>query len=199
MGRWALRILAAPALVLFLLSGFFLVRSFYVTDAWLNNAKFEDEGPFTFWTQDEVKIGRGGIGFHRIVQSGPSSRFRSDILNSIRRPQSWAWYSKKSPEYPNFKMRAGQINHYGFRYDHFETGSAGKRPRAYAWEVVVPLWSILALTAMPVIVLMWRWRRHRPRAGHCPSCGYDLRATPDRCPECGTIVATASVAPGQGG
>jgi hypothetical protein len=33
----------------------------------------------------------------------------------------------------------------------------------------------------------------RTRHGHCPTCGYDLRATPGRCPECGGVPAPFNV------
>jgi hypothetical protein len=53
--------------------------------------------------------------------------------------------------------------------------------------VVVPHWTLAAVFAVCPAVRVRRWaRRHaRVRTGHCRACGYDLRATPERCPECG--------------
>jgi hypothetical protein len=41
-----------------------------------------------------------------------------------------------------------------------------------------------------VVLMAWRWFRNRrfPQMGLCRKCGYDLRATPNRCPECGAEV-----------
>jgi hypothetical protein len=54
--------------------------------------------------------------------------------------------------------------------------------------VEVPYWALAAASAACPLVLLY-FRRLRPRRrrrlGLCLSCGYDLRATPDRCPECG--------------
>jgi hypothetical protein len=58
--------------------------------------------------------------------------------------------------------------------------------RGYAPQpgVYIPV-AVFATCTIMVVLVMWRTARRRA-AGVCTVCGYDLRATPDRCPECGT-------------
>jgi hypothetical protein len=55
----------------------------------------------------------------------------------------------------------------------------------------VGLPTAVALPLLLIAPAAWLRRRHVDRQarrnGRCPSCGYDLRATPDRCPECGAV------------
>jgi hypothetical protein len=60
---------------------------------------------------------------------------------------------------------------------------------AAAYVVSFPIWLATIVLAIPPVLWIPRGERvTRARAaGRCPSCGYDLRATPHRCPECGTV------------
>lgn len=63
-----------------------------------------------------------------------------------------------------------------------------------ATAVNVPQWLVAAITggiSVPWILLRLgrlHTARRRRRSGLCAVCGYDLRGTPDGCPECGAVV-----------
>ena len=66
-----------------------------------------------------------------------------------------------------------------------------------------PCWLLaLGTAALPAAWLRGYLRRRRLRAdaarGLCRSCGYDLRATPGRCPECGAVAVGGGALRGGG-
>jgi hypothetical protein len=72
--------------------------------------------------------------------------------------------------------------------------------QVHGWEtrLFVPYLWLWALTApVPAALVFRKVRRRlqgrsRGRRGLCPSCGYDLRGTPHRCPECGVVAETSA-------
>ena len=64
------------------------------------------------------------------------------------------------------------------------------------WQlaVIVPYWSVTVLASLLPVYCLAKVpaalrRRRRIRRGLCVQCGYDMRASTDRCPECGTLAS----------
>jgi hypothetical protein len=99
------------------------------------------------------------------------------------------FFSQPLPPVPTFVVKTAPTHEYlGFSY------TPGRNARPNGGEttrvVTAPLWAF-PLATMPFVAgsawLIHRARRtaRRLRRGECARCGYDLRATPDGCPECG--------------
>jgi hypothetical protein len=72
------------------------------------------------------------------------------------------------------------------------TDSLGPEGSMRVWRLyALPYWFLcLALIIIPARYCLRLWST-RSREGHlpCRNCGYDLRASPERCPECGVVVS----------
>jgi hypothetical protein len=83
----------------------------------------------------------------------------------------------------------------GFRWESPDKASMRDLSQPSLWRFSIPNWSLVScLIAFPLTrIWLIAQRRRRYHRGHCPTCGYDLRATPDRCPECGSAPAKSEI------
>lgn len=112
-------------------------------------------------------------------QGGPTNSYLNVSLYSNRGVLDADWTYDAQRHTPGYSAEpsvpSGRL-HGGFWYGKDELGDI---------YVGCPWWSLsLLMAVLPLVfgVLFWRDRK---RPGVCHACGYDLRATSDRCPECG--------------
>jgi hypothetical protein len=121
-------------------------------------------------------MGWGGNGrrFYKVI----SGHGTVDFLVIPRWPQE-EWF------------RVGRYDpyvYYGTRYSKrlLGFGTEAIWPEYGGRYVNVPHWFFVFIFALMAVWLGRKWWRGRIDAsGKCGVCGYDMRATPQRCPECG--------------
>jgi hypothetical protein len=149
---------AVVSLILFLAAVALWVRSYFATDRICRRIP---PGPITC-----VLSSVGQIGVMQWEQSADTHDFRGLKYDS----------SMPEPITRYFPRQRGSL---GF----------GHYPGPPTTLTVIPHWALVLMTAVsPAVWIIRKLRiRRRIRRCVCQSCGYDLRATPDRCPECGAI------------
>ncbi len=159
---------------------------------------------FNFGIDRSLQLGRQVTLLAGVKDGDPCAGY----VLEVQRP----WPTVRGPQYltpeyvrweKQFRRRDWRVGFAGFscwrwawiaQFNDAHTDKDGHTEfHGYQYALEVPFWFVCsAFAPVPAVWLRGRLRlRHRARAGRCLGCGYDLRATPDRCPECGTAVERA--------
>jgi hypothetical protein len=114
----------------------------------------------------------------------------AELFPDMKSYYEWEATPRSRRYYHIWRFEVGELE----GLDRLSDGRVRYKGKAiYALSPEWPL--VIGFACLPGGVLMsgvFRNRRNR-KPGHCVRCGYDLRATPDRCPECGTMQAKREI------
>jgi hypothetical protein len=193
--QWAFNFAAAVSAVLFVATCVLWARSYWKADDVLHRWPIESAGGGG--GQTRVYADRGAIFVKWEWTTGQGSTLGRSFPETIF--SSWPAGVADGRFFDWFRSQS--IHAAGFWY--------GSDASSYVYQVqvdgcvrvlhyrytmrlaIVPIaFPVILSTLLPAFWAV-RSRRFRRRiAGHCVRCGYDLRATRDRCPECGAVAVT---------
>ena len=131
------------------------------------------------WT---LMVSRGLVMADRQLTLDPMSRWDEAFEQKYVNHPRWDWQRVEPPLHGKFASGVGGWLGFGWSDVPPPRSAAGR------WVTVqVPLWAVAAVAAVLPGVWVRRARRleSRKRRGLCLACGYDLRGSAGRCPECG--------------
>jgi hypothetical protein len=193
-GRILLNCFTALSLILFVATVALWVRSYWAGDGW-QAIRISRGGGLVEQTTRSLVIGRGGLGAESVT-SRLTPEYAATFGVDVDALRNSSKRVKFEPAYPEGFPEAGNTGQWAIPGFSFSRIVPGPPPSSTASQlegvaVVLPLWFIaLALATVPGLRTIAAARRRRERRrGLCQCCGYDLRATPERCPECGALTA----------
>jgi hypothetical protein len=166
------------------------IVSFRRAPAYYENGYWPEADPSRFERfHNEVTVSRGGlfIGIARDV------RDVDNVLPQMREPLTACTWRRKPNEYPprDKATTPAPLRALGFGWGSYGGPTGGEDVHL---KITIPMWFVM----LPFAILPARWstarrreraKRRRAASNCCTSCGYDLRASGGRCPECGMAVS----------
>ena len=156
------------------------------------------------YTQDVIEYGNAGGQFYMVTSH--HGRLTTFIVTGSPEDRPLNWLTGDGN--PRLPFYASSVRVRDYEVIALTDGSGSILPAG--WNFATPIhatglpfhgmsvkhyWLALVFGILPAFWIVsgsyrWRQRRRAAAKGRCSHCGYDLRATPDRCPECGAVPRT---------